>query len=76
MTIDLGDVVARFCWAWPGEFRGGDIGWGQFWLLYERLHVVLAVDRVNVTRAVGLAWGGEGAGTMIQSDYREAFGHG
>lgn len=74
--IDLADCVARFCWAWPGEFRGGDIPWALFWLLHERLHVVLAVQRVTMTRAVGLAWGGEGATTMAQSDIREAFGRG
>lgn len=75
-VIDLGDVVARFCAKWPGEFQGGTIGWGQFWLLYERLHVVLAVERVTLTRAVGLGMGGEAAGSMAQADIQEAFGHG
>ena len=74
--MDLGDCVARFCWAWPGEFRGGDIPWALFWLLYERLHVVLAVDRVTQTRAVSLAWGGKEGDTMRLADVREAFGHG
>lgn len=74
--MDLADCVARFCWAWPGEFRAGQIGWGQFWLLYERLHVVLAVERVTLTRAVGLAWGGDGAAVLAQQDITEAFGNG
>jgi len=74
--VDLADVVARFCWAWPGEFRGGAIGWGQFWMLYERLHIVLAVDRVNQMRAVALAWGGDEAAVTAQKDIKEAFGHG
>ncbi len=71
--MDLASCVARFCWAYPGEFRGGTIGWGLFWLLYERLHVVLAVERVTTTRAVGLAWGGDGAERLMQQDIEEAF---
>lgn len=74
--MNLADCVARFCWAWPGEFRGGAVPWALFWLLYERLHVVLAVDRVTQTRATALAWGGKENETMMQADVREAFGHG
>lgn len=68
--------MARFCAKYPGEFQAGAIPWRLFWLLYERLHVVLAVERVTHTRAAMMAWGGKGSDRLIEADISEAFGHG
>ncbi|HMU61580.1 MAG TPA: hypothetical protein PKA66_07350 [Gemmatimonadales bacterium] len=75
-AMDLRDVVARFCAKYPGEFQAGAIPWRLFWLLYERLHVVLAMERVTQARAVGMGWGGKDAERLMRADITEAFGHG
>lgn len=73
---DLRDVVARFCAKYPGAFRDGEIPWVLFWMLYERLYVVLALDRLTQTEAVQLGMGYEGSALKIQATIQEAFGHG
>lgn len=73
-VVDLRDVVARFCAKYPGEFQAGRIPWRLFWLLYERLSVVLAMERVTQARGVGMAWGGKEAERMMRDDLKEAFG--
>lgn len=73
-VVDLRDIVARFCSRYPGEFQAGTIPWRLFWLLYERLNVVLAVDRVTQARAVSIAWGGKDAERMFNADLKEAYG--
>ena len=75
-VVDLRDLVARFCTKYPREFQAGELPWRLFWLLYERLHVVLAMERVTQTRAVGVAWGGKEAERLMRADITKAFGHG
>lgn len=40
----IADLVARFCFRFPGEFRGGEIPWRRFWRLAGCLDHIEALD--------------------------------
>lgn len=58
--------------------RDGVIPFGAFWLYYRRISAQLALERVNMMRAVlnavGVAFGKEGAGLpqSVRADLKEA----
>lgn len=53
----LAFIVSQVCHFYPGEFRGGDIGWSYFWMLYNNLYRITAIHRVTMTQSALLSGG-------------------
>jgi hypothetical protein len=70
--FSLDTAIMHFEAVWPGLFREGEIGWGYFWMLYQCIPLKMAMDRVNMTRAIGIALGGDESKREWEADRREA----
>lgn len=74
--LDLGLLIAQVCAVYPGSYRGADTEAPFFWLLCRRMRPVLALERVQLTRAVslgaGLVMNGSEVRPLAERDIREA----
>ena len=77
--MDLGLVIAQFCYVFgSAAFQSGDVGWLEFWNLYIYIPNILALQRWNMTQAVGLGGalvmsGKDDVKSLIEKDRQEAF---